>query len=450
MVMISPFAIALLNILTNHTMLQRKKSIKYCVIAFLINTVMAMALMTYCRINITNPVVFKYASYSVASSYIVYIYLVFSDAFSVKLFAMCSTWVFSTIIMSISNLGYDVVGDINMNATMVQGIRMFLQLVLLILAAKWFGEFFKTILKKISVQIIYLMSGYMILALLLLMDSIKWNGNIFGNNIPILNMLLLISFIILGYLIVFFGIASASKNKLLKINLDELENQQIDMHQKLMSNDKELFEAGKLKDKIVATEMAFLQAQIKPHFLYNALNAIANVSEKNGQEGSMLILDLAIYLRGSLAFNNLDKMVTIEKELEFVKTYFNIEQARFGEKIQLKFQIEVPYHDQIPVFILQPLVENAVRHGISKKVSGGTVSIKIVPSDQGIKVEVIDDGVGIDDEVIASILHTKGNNTGIGIINIHQRLMTLYNEGLYIESELNKGTRICFTMPQRS
>ena len=115
--------------------------------------------------------------------------------------------------------------------------------------------------------------------------------------------------------------------------------QQAMNHKKLILYNEKLLEADKLKDRIMATEMSFLQAQIKPHFLYNALSAIANVCEKDGKQASKLIIDLAIYLRGSLEFNNLDKMVTIEKELEFVDTYFHIEQARFGPKIQLKKEI---------------------------------------------------------------------------------------------------------------
>jgi hypothetical protein len=131
--------------------------------------------------------------------------------------------------------------------------------------------------------------------------------------------------------------------------------QQAQSHKKLISYNEKLLELDRLKDQIMATEMSFLQAQIKPHFLYNALSAIANVCEKDGKQAGKLIIDLAVYLRGSLEFNNLDKMVTIEKELEFVDTYFHIEQARFGQKIQLKKEIDAPLDVQIPALILQPL-----------------------------------------------------------------------------------------------
>jgi signal transduction histidine kinase len=215
--------------------------------------------------------------------------------------------------------------------------------------------------------------------------------------------------------------------------------QQARTQQKLILYNENLIEADRLKNKIISTEMSFLQAQIKPHFLYNALDAIANVCEKDGKQAGNLILDLAIYLRGSLEFNNLDKMVTLEKELEFVDTYFNIEQARFGEKIQLQTDIDVPLNYQIPILILQPLVENAVRHGISKAINGGTVYVRVKEIHQGICIEIEDDGVGIEPNMLSTLL-VEGDTSGVGLINIHSRLLKIYGSGLHISSK--KGQTI--------
>ena len=223
--------------------------------------------------------------------------------------------------------------------------------------------------------------------------------------------------------------------------------QQANTYQKLVLYNEKLVEADRLKDKIMATEMSFLQAQIKPHFLYNALNAIANVCEKDGKKAGKLIIDLAIYLRGSLQFNNLDKMATIEKELEFTDTYFHIEQARFGEKIQLQKEIEIPIDHQIPVLILQPLVENAVRHGISKKIDGGTVCIRMKLTSEGIYIEVNDDGVGIDGEKLVMLLNEEKTDQGVGLLNIHHRLLRLYGRGLEISSQLGRGTCVRLVIP---
>ncbi len=211
--------------------------------------------------------------------------------------------------------------------------------------------------------------------------------------------------------------------------------QQADTHQKLVSYNETLVESDKLKDKIMASEMSFLQAQIKPHFLYNALDAIANVCEKDGKQAGKLIIDLAVYLRGSLEFNNLDKMVTIERELEFVDTYFHIEQARFGDKIHLQKVIDAPYDAQIPVLVLQPLVENAVRHGISKKQNGGTVSVRMKKNEDHLLIEIEDDGAGIAPDKLKMLLSDEAPVEGVGLRNIHHRLLKLYGHGLEINSE---------------
>lgn len=215
---------------------------------------------------------------------------------------------------------------------------------------------------------------------------------------------------------------------------------QANAHKKLILYNEKLVEADRLKDKIMATEMSFLQAQIKPHFLYNALSAIANVCEKDGKKAAKLIIDLAIYLRGSLEFNPLDKMVTVEKELEFINTYFNIEQARFGPKIQLIKEIEIPLEYQIPVLVIQPLVENAVRHGISKKQIGGRVIVRMTQLEEGIRIEIEDDGVGIEGEKLNLLLNEKRKNQGVGLLNIHHRLLRIYGRGLEITSQVGQGT----------
>ena len=144
---------------------------------------------------------------------------------------------------------------------------------------------------------------------------------------------------------------------------------------------------------------------------------------------------MAEYLRGSLEFNNLDKTVTIEKELGFVDTYFHIEQARFGEKIQLRKEIEISPEVRIPVLILQPLVENAVRHGISKKTGGGTVTVRMEQRADHYMIEIADDGVGMNQDKLESILNETEKSQGVGIINIHRRLIKLYGRGLEISSE---------------
>lgn len=216
---------------------------------------------------------------------------------------------------------------------------------------------------------------------------------------------------------------------------------------KLILYNETLVEADRLKNRIMETEMAFLQAQIKPHFLYNALDAIANVCEEDGEKASELIVDLSIYLRNSLEFNSLNKMVRLEKELEFVDTYFNIEQARFGQKIRLFKEVEISLDVQIPAFILEPLVENAVRHGISKRQSGGRVTIRGKQLQEGVRIEVEDDGVGIEAEKLDHLLEHDRKDQGVGIQNIHHRLLSIYGKGLEIKSEEGVGTCVIVVIP---
>lgn len=217
---------------------------------------------------------------------------------------------------------------------------------------------------------------------------------------------------------------------------------------------KVLIEADRLKNEVTAAEMAFLQAQIKPHFLYNALGAIANICEKDGKKAGELIIDLAIYLRTNLEFNRLNKMSTLENELELVDRYFNIEQARFGEKIQLRKEIDVELNFSIPVFVLQPLVENSVRHGISKRYEGGTVTVRGSYTAVGARFEVEDDGIGIREGQTLKqgqvLVQTSSEaEPGIALLNIQKRLMGLYGTGLEITRMTGGGTRVEFIIPER-
>ncbi len=222
MILFATIMIALLNVLTNHTMLTRKRSIPYCVIAFIVNTLVVLILGIYFRNRITDLIVYKYIFYAIAFLYFAYIYIVFSDAFSIKLFAMLSIWVFSTTIVSISNMIYNLVGGDTVNVYVVNAIRIVLQLLLLRIAYKWYGNYFKAVLGKINVNVIHLMSGYMLIALLLLINSFSWNNQILSNTGSLVEISLVIVFIILGYFIAFFGISSSSKNTLLKQKMSTL------------------------------------------------------------------------------------------------------------------------------------------------------------------------------------------------------------------------------------
>jgi hypothetical protein len=192
------------------------------------------------------------------------------------------------------------------------------------------------------------------------------------------------------------------------------------------------------------TELSLLQSQIKPHFLYNALSAIANVCGKDSKKAQQLILDLAYFMQASFDFSPDGKLTTLENELEYTRKYVNIEKARYGKKIRYEEQIEVPPTLLLPRLIIEPLVENAIRHGISRKKGGGEVRLRIFEVPEGIRVEVFDNGVGIPKERLSDVYSEESK--GVGLKNIQDRLIRSGGTGLSIESEQDGYTRVSFTI----
>lgn len=196
--------------------------------------------------------------------------------------------------------------------------------------------------------------------------------------------------------------------------------------------------------KKLQTELKLLQSQIRPHFLYNALSAIANVCRKDGLKAEELILDLAYYMQTSFDFSSSEKLTTLENELEYIRKYVNIEEARFGDKVKYTERIEVPLTTQLPRLIIEPLVENAIRHGILKKKGGGEVKLHIYRVPNGLCIEVNDNGIGISQERLAGIFNE--NSKSIGLKNIQDRLVRLTGKGLKIESVQMEYTRVSFVL----
>lgn len=201
-------------------------------------------------------------------------------------------------------------------------------------------------------------------------------------------------------------------------------------------------------DREAAAELAFLQAQIKPHFLFNALNTFSAISITDNRKAQKLISDLSTYLRRSFDFKEIRQTAPIRKELEFLDAYLEIEQARFGERIQIQKKITVDEGIEIPILMLQPIVENAIVHGILPRVEGGCVQISIHQNGRDLVIQVRDDGVGMSTVEICQILH-KADAGGIGLYNIQERLQRLYGSRLVIESEPGCGTTVTVSIPAK-
>lgn len=207
-----------------------------------------------------------------------------------------------------------------------------------------------------------------------------------------------------------------------------------------------LLNLKKSVQKAMATEIAFLQAQIKPHFLYNALNTIAAYCETESEKAGELILSLSTYLRGSLSFDNLQDTIPLVQELELTKAYVDIEKARFPT-IKIEYNIEVDDYVTLPPLTIQPLVENAIRHGVCKKKSGGTVWINVLSDPEGTFVLVEDDGIGVEAEQLKKKINQGMCGKHVGLCNIQNRLNRMYGRGLEAESQPGKGTKMKFFIP---
>ncbi|WP_059044271.1 ATP-binding protein [Paenibacillus rubinfantis] len=195
-------------------------------------------------------------------------------------------------------------------------------------------------------------------------------------------------------------------------------------------------------------EIAFLRSQINPHFLYNALNSIAELCLEDPEQAEELTVQLSQYLRGSFDFKQLDSLSTLENELKLVAAYVHIEQARFGSRLQVEYEVQADPGLRIPPLVLQPLVENAIRHGVMSKLQGGMVKLaaKELP-DTGVYFYVMDDGVGIREDKLEELRGRDTNRKGVGLWNISQRLRLLYGEDLQIASTPGQGTTISFLIP---
>lgn len=210
-------------------------------------------------------------------------------------------------------------------------------------------------------------------------------------------------------------------------------NIQVDLRHKLLEKEMELTESR------IAIEIS----QIQPHFLYNSLSAIENLCDVDVEKAKAAINDFAHYLRGNLASLGQRKLICFEDELEHVQTYVGLEKLRFGERLKVVYHVETEDF-QLPPLTVQPIVENAIRHGITKKKDGGTVTVSVREQADAICILVEDDGVGFDPGK-----RKQDGREHIGIDNVRARLASLCNGKLEICSSPGVGTTATITMPKQ-
>ncbi|QAA23756.1 ATP-binding protein [Sporolactobacillus terrae] len=197
-------------------------------------------------------------------------------------------------------------------------------------------------------------------------------------------------------------------------------------------------------------EVAFLQSQIRPHFLYNVLNSMIALSYEDIEKTRDMITQFAAYLRGSFDFQNTSSISSLKKELELVKAYLAIEKMRFGERVRVMLNVDGTLDFPLPPLMIQPLVENAVQHGIGKRKTGGQVRVTVRHEKNHYIIQVADNGVGMSQEELESVLDIANGRRSVGLKNINNRLKHFFGTELMIESRLGSGTTITMHLPDRS
>ena len=215
----------------------------------------------------------------------------------------------------------------------------------------------------------------------------------------------------------------------------------------LLSIQLEIHKLNQKAEMAAISELKALRAQIHPHFLFNALNTIASFCRIDPMKAKELILDLSSYFRATL---KTEEFIPLSKEIELIESYLNIEKARFGERIKVDYQIDENILDDfVPHFILQPIVENSIKHGLTTKIDGGEIVIKVKQIGDKLYFEVSDTGIGIPEEKLKNIFKEK---KGIGLSNVKERIRLIYGKDSKFEmhSEYGKGTIVSFTIPKEA
>ena len=192
--------------------------------------------------------------------------------------------------------------------------------------------------------------------------------------------------------------------------------------------------------------LAALSRQINPHFLFNTLNSVASLIRSNPEQARQVVYKLSKILRRLL--RQVDSMTPLDEELSFVDDYLAIEMVRFGEKLKFVKDIDPATLDLlVPSMLLQPLVENSIRHGLSAKVDGGMVTVRSRMAGGRLQILVEDDGIGIPEPKLATLFEQ-----GIGVSNVNERLKVLFGDDykMWIDSRPGEGTSTGIEIPEQA
>lgn len=208
----------------------------------------------------------------------------------------------------------------------------------------------------------------------------------------------------------------------------------------------EVSRVEEIKEMANKAELKALQTTIQPHFLFNALNAIGSSIRTRPDQARELIVNLSGYLRYNLELT--DELIDIHKELEQVRNYVEIEKARFGNRLHVVYDVD-EVAVKIPSLIIQPLVENAIVHGVLKEKGPGTVTIYVKDTEDYIRIGVRDTGVGIREDIIKQVIEESVPPNHIGLFNVYKRVKLIFGHGVTME-RLDQGTNIFFDIQKET
>lgn len=270
------------------------------------------------------------------------------------------------------------------------------------------------VVNKVKYSALYLLF-YSITATAIIIDNFYINGFILGNLSPLMPIAC-VCFI--GFMVCLYLASMVDAYK---------------MAQKTAELEKELGEIN----------TTLMISQIQPHFLYNALNTIKYTIKKDPKVAESAIIKFSNYLRANMDSLTQKEPIPIEKELSHVKNYIDIEQLRFGDRLHIEYDIaDIDF--TIPALTIQPIVENAIKHGVNQKPEGGTVKISVSESDTEYMVCVEDDGVGYDVNEVKN-----DGRSHVGVTNITKRLQSMMGAEINTISTIGEGTTVTVKIPKK-
>lgn len=279
------------------------------------------------------------------------------------------------------------------------------------------GNICNCVVRKVPYAKLYL-TGYMTISVGILVDCFYTNGVI--NFMSSQFMPICFTIFIITFVVIYF--------------------------EKISKIFKTALKTAEIEKELEIANTSLMISQIQPHFLYNALNTIKYLIKRDPKSAEKAVISFSRYLRGNMDSITQKAPIPFSDELEHTKHYCDIELLRFGDKLNIVYDTPVTSFS-LPALSVQPIVENAIKHGVTKKTEGGTVTVKTNEDEKHYVITVTDDGVGFDVE--NPDLTPSDTHAHIGVNNVRERLENMVNAKFTIESQVGVGTCVTIKIPKK-